>query len=333
MYFKKISIGLMLALLALTARISCADEAADRKKIEVMAQELSINENFAELEQMAKTFRAPQARTSSGLWKLTLFYIGLSRSLRHDKNDDQVWSGIEARIRKWQRTYPDSAVAQLAYAEMLINRAWAIRGPGFAGEVQEKNWKPFYDYVEKARAYLEKHKKTASKDPYWYQQMGSIAKYQSWPEDKMEHLVDEGLSKMPQFYPLYFGAIDYYVPKWGGNAHAVEKFARKALERTSSTEGFGMYARVYWYASQTQYGNTLFTDSLVDWPVMKKGIDDVLNKYPDPWNINHFAKFACDAKDKKKTAELIAMIKSDLLLEVWGSQFAFEHCRRWSGIS
>ncbi|MBI1773488.1 MAG: hypothetical protein HYR68_14290, partial [Burkholderiales bacterium] len=123
MYLKKISIGLMLVLLALTTRISCADEAADRQKIEVTVQQLSINENFAELEQMARTFRAPQARTSSGLWKLTLFYIGLSRSLKDDRNDDQVWSGIEARISKWQRAYPDSAVAQLAYAEMLINRA------------------------------------------------------------------------------------------------------------------------------------------------------------------------------------------------------------------
>ncbi|MFZ6678233.1 DUF4034 domain-containing protein [Undibacterium sp. Tian12W] len=332
MNLKKLSLGLILSLMTLMTQFSYADEAENREKIENEVKELSINGKFAELEQMATAFRDPQARTSSGLWKLTLFYVGLSKSFRHNTNDDEAWSGIEGRIKKWQRAYPNSAAAQLAYTEMLLNRAWTVRGSGFAGEVEEKNWKPFYAYVEKARVYLEAHKKIASKDPYWYQQMEGIAKYQSWPENKMEAVIDEGLSKMPQFYPLYFDAIDYYAPKWGGNAHAIEKFARKALERTEAVEGYGMYARIYWYAAQTQYRNRLFTESQVDWTTMKKGIDDVLKKYPDAWNINHFAKFACDAKDKGKTAELIGMIKSDVLPGVWGSQFAFEHCRRWSAI-
>lgn len=318
--------------MALVTQYSQANEIAERKKIEQNVRQLAVAENFAELESMAKSLRTSKARTSSGLWKLTLFHVGLSASFDDEQTDGPAWSKMEARLKRWQATYPDSATAQLAYADMLINHGWAFRGESYATDVEKKNWKPFHDYIEKARVYLEKQKKTAAIDPYWYQLMEGIAKVQSWPPDKMEKLLDEGLSAEPLFYQLYFGAIDYYIPKWGGSAYAVEKFARKALQRTRSSEGYGMYARIYWYASQAEYDNHLFSESLIDWPIMKKGIDDVLKKYPDAWNLNHFAKFACQAKDKDKTAELISRLKTEVLPEVWESPVNFENCKRWASI-
>ena len=91
-----------------------------------------------------------------------------------------------------------------------------------------------------------------------------------------------------------------------------------------------MYARIYWYASQTQYGTRLFTDSLVDWPKMKRGIDDTLSKYPDNWNINNFAKFSCMSGDKVKTAELIKRLDTPPIQYVWGSMNYFLSCKTWA---
>src|SRR5262249_6348876 len=110
----------------------------------------------------------------------------------------------------------------------------------------------------------------------------------------------------------------------------VEDFAREALEKTKAEEGFGMYARIYWYVYQVEYHETLFSNSMVDWPTMKKGMDDVLAKYPDPWYLNNFALLACLAKDKVKTAELLGRIDDDPLDEVWGMPSFFEPCKGWA---
>ena len=285
---------------------------------------------FSRLENLATTYRDSQARTSSGLWKLTLFYSGIKSYLDMRRQDEWLWNAKEKNIRKWVSTYPSSATAHVAMAKYFIARGWGYRGGGFAHTVEEPNWKPFHDNVQKARDYLEKNKAVASSDPHWYELMGIIAYAQSWPETDFTNLMDEGLARHPRFYQLYFTAIDYYAPKWGGSAKSIELFARQAISRTQPVEGFGMYARVYWYASQSQYDERLFTDSLVNWDDMKIGIDNVVKSYPDAWNINNFAKFACLSKDKVKAAELIRRIDGPLMQDVWGAQDKFQRCKEWS---
>ncbi|GGC63869.1 hypothetical protein GCM10011396_08550 [Undibacterium terreum] len=279
---------------------------------------------------MANEQRDSGSRTSSGVWDLTTFYLGISSRFCCLKKDEKAWKQAELSLKKWEAAYPRSSTAQLVHAKFLISRGWRIRGEGYSNTVRDEDWKPFLEYMEKARVYLEKHKKTASADPHWYELMEMIARVQSWPEHRFQALISEASTRYPLFYQLYFAAIDYYVPKWGGSAEAVEAFARQAMEKTKAQEGFGMYARIYWYAAQTQYYDELFSDTLVDWPTMKLGIDDVLEKYPDQWNINNFTKFACMAQDKEKTASLADRITGPAILEVWGQPGYLAQCKRWA---
>ena len=91
-----------------------------------------------------------------------------------------------------------------------------------------------------------------------------------------------------------------------------------------------MYARIYWAASQYQYGPRLFQDSLVDWERMKKGVDDVLAQYPDEWNLQNFAKFACLANDRDKTIELLDKVRTAPDIRAWETQTAIDACYRWA---
>jgi len=159
--------------------------------------------------------------------------------------------------------------------------------------------------------------------------MEQIAAIQRWPEAKFSALLSEALQKEPLYYENYFAAVDYYGPKWGGSAEALESFARRAVEQTKSTEGYGMYARIYWYAWQSQYGDSLFRRSDVDWPTLKKSFRDMLARYPDAWNINNFARFACLAEDKDTTAELIVKINGKPLPEAWHGD-EYDECKAWS---
>ena len=78
-----------------------------------------------------------------------------------------------------------------------------------------------------------------------------------------------------------------------------------------------MYARIYWYASQAHFQNELFTKSFAAWPRMKEGFEDVIARYPDSWNLNNYAKFACLARDKETTREILKRIQSDPVMEAW----------------
>jgi hypothetical protein len=306
------------------------DELAVREAIGREAAVLFRAGRFAELDAQAAEFRASKARTPSGLWKLTNFYSGLARSFDSRRREELYWQQLEFESRKWIKASPKSPTAHLVHASILINRGWSYRGNGYAQSVDPKDWPPFYEHVGRARRHLEEQKGVAAVDPRWYEQMAWIAVYQNWKADAFDALIDEGLRREPLFYQTYFAAMTYYSPKWGGSAREIEQFASKAVERTRASEGMGMYARIYWYASQQSYGERLFTDTQVVWPKMKLGIDDVLARYPDPWNLNNFAKFACLVGDREKARLLVARIGNTPVLAAWRDAGDFERCRNWA---
>jgi hypothetical protein len=174
------------------------------------------------------------------------------------------------------------------------------------------------------------HEEIGISDPRWNNMIVEIANLQEISPTEYAALVIVALDRHPDYYPTYFEIMTHYEPKWGGSAAAIEKFARESVARSRANEGEGMYARIYWYAAQSLYDNDLFRSSSVDWLEMKKGIDDVLKAFPDQWNINNFAKFACIAKDKEKTRELIGQMSSDTILDAWGDYAIFENCKTWA---
>ena len=91
-----------------------------------------------------------------------------------------------------------------------------------------------------------------------------------------------------------------------------------------------MYARIYWFASQTQFQNAIFTDSLVTWSRMKDGFEDIIKRYPDAWNLNNYAKFACLAQDKPKTREILERADFTIVPEAWNSPSLHAECFQWA---
>jgi len=306
-----------------------AGELEDRMEIARQVTSLFESEKFDELDRMAEEFRTGESRTSSGLWKLTLFYTGLY--VRYDgKADERYFDKVDGLYLKWMAQNPDSTVAHISYASSLVNRAWFFRGNGWARDVPKEAWKPFYEYLEKARLHLMENKQATDKDPVWFHNMLVIAKGESWPLDRFLALVEEGTAKHPYFYEIYFKAIDYLLPKWHGDKEMIEGFASAAVKRTRERDGVGIYARIYWYASQVQYGTSLFTNTKVVWNRMSAGIDDVLGRYPDQWNINNFAHFACLARDKDMAAALLARIDGPPIEYAWANDLINHRlCKLW----
>lgn len=307
-----------------------AGEYMERQVIQDRAATLFHTGNFSELDRMASQYRVRGDRTSSGLWKLTLFYAGLSSVANTNVTDEGYWKALESRAMRWVSASPNSPAAHLAYADFLKGHGWMYRGNGYSSEVRKQDWEPFHEYIAKERKYLEANKKVASKDPRWYEMMIDVATAEGWSIEDFNALVTEATARHPYYYPIYFSAINYLTPKWHGSKEQIEQFASNAVTLTRKKEGESMYARIYWVASQFNYGNSLFTDSSVVWRKMSKSIDDVLKRYPDQWNINNFAHFSCLAGDAAKARQLIGNIEGKPIMTVWESLPFFNACRDWS---
>lgn len=310
-----------------------ASELEDRAVMDGRVAKLFMAEQFVELDRMAADYWKKESRTESGLWMLTLFYAAIGNVASLRVKDEDYWRDIEGKSRRWIERYPKSPTAHIAHALILIGHGWKFRGGGWTRQVREEDWKPFHAYLQQAETYLRANKAVAALDPRWYEAMLEIATAEGWEIDRFNSLVDEATSRHPYFYQIYFTALNYLLPKWHGNKEYVETFARYAVEKTKDKEGMGMYARVYWVALQSQYDRRLFSDSAVVWNSMKQGINDVLAQYPDQWNINNFAYFACLAGDAAKTHELITRVKGEPISRVWGSGDAFQRCKAWSATS
>lgn len=310
--------------------VPAADELKERQLISDRAMTLFHSRQFAVLDEDAAKYRESGARTSSGLWKLTMFYDGLSEVPNRDVTDEVYWTALENEALKWVAAHPNSPAGHLVYAEFLMSRAWMYRGNGWGYQVRSEDWKPFHESMAKARQYLNKHKAVASRDPHWYDMMIRVATAQGWETQDFNALVAEATSRYPYFYQLYFSAMNYLTPKWHGSREEVEKFAQKAVKITRGEEGEAMYSRIYWAASQSNFRERLFTDSSVVWAKMSKSMDEVLKRYPDQWNINNFAYFSCLAGDADKTSSLMGRITGRPILQAWKSMDYYERCKLWS---
>jgi hypothetical protein len=308
-------------------------ELEQRAAISASVEEKFQANDFAQLENMSRQFRTEKSRTASGLWNLSLFYASLDGAIKNQsqgEDRDASFEAIEGRIREWASKFPESPTAHIAHSQVLIERAWAHRGSGYARSVKPEAWAPFEHYIAMAKANLEKFKSVASVDPKWYEVMMLIARAENWARSEFDALLNAALEREPLFYQTYFSALQYLLPKWHGDIQEIEDFAQDAVARTRNQEGFGMYARIYWFASQTQFKNDIFNNSLVEWSQMKEGFEDVISRYPDAWNLNNYARFACLAGDKPKTMELLRRIESSVIAEAWVPLLMKGRCAHWA---
>jgi hypothetical protein len=159
------------------------------------------HERFTDLERLSTQYRTSKSRTTSGLWKLTVFHSGISKAFLDRRKRKTDWAKAEHVVKKWLAKYPDSPSPHIAYARIAINHAWSIRGTGGGKNVAPQTVEHFKQHIEiarkieGARTYLEKNKHIAAKDPHWYVLMAEIAMTQGWPEPRFSKMVSEGLGR------------------------------------------------------------------------------------------------------------------------------------------
>jgi hypothetical protein len=63
---------------------------------------------------------------------------------------------------------------------------------------------------------------------------------------------------------------------------------------------------------------------------MRASFDDIIARYPDAWNMNNYARFACLAGERKTAKRLFLRLANAPITGAWTPRGLFEHCRSWA---
>jgi hypothetical protein len=238
------------------------------------------------------------------------------------------WSESLSRVEYFKQKYPGQAFVALAEAIYWKDYAWDARGEGFASSVTPDGWRLFKERLEKAETVLNDTKSYSAELPVWYDEMILVQSALERPEDERDKIFLEGTRKFKTYYPIYFTMLNFLSPKWGGTWATVDNMIKWSVDNTKEIDGTSMYARLYWAAyGNAPDGTNFLKDTLVSWPKMKQGFEDLMSRHPNSkWNLNNFAKFACMANDKDTFLALRNKIGKDVVDAAWPQNTSLDLC-------
>ena len=255
--------------------------------------------NFAEFDRVATQLRDSSARTPAGTWKLSMFYSGVARAGSNDPNA-AAWTRLEAGAEQYLREHPDSATAVVLDAKVLIEHAAAYRGGGYAWQVAQSHWAPFYSHVDATLRALDSHREVGSADPEWYAIRIWAMNLRHAAKQAILAFTREALEQHPQYYPIHYRTARALLPKWGGSKELMQQYLALALERTRASEGTQIYGRVMFNLAWNS-NRPLEELAGIDakWVLFKASYEEILRAYPDPYNLGALRAMACVAGKKE----------------------------------
>lgn len=327
--------------LVLVQALSFASELSERAAIMADVNSALQRDDFAWIEQRYAEMNKNTERFPSGVLKSARLLYGLMgasalpSALRGSGERIQTaqeahWVAMEKKAERWQQMYPKSSVAAFARNEAFIGHAYFFRGSRYARDVDQAMWKPFKAYIDRAFNALASQENQIVRDQAWYCAMIRVAQYQDIDASQFAQLVDEASSKYPSYYEIYFFAANKLAPKWGGSFEAFDWLANLAVSKTRKTEGMALYTRLYWSIAQGDFQDDLFTRTNADWKKMKLGFDDIVKSYPDEWNLNNYAWFACMARDRPTLERVFKQIGEDINTTLWNGPERLNRCRNFA---
>lgn len=326
--------ALAATLLACTCMLGHTGEVELRAQIKAQMQDAFARGDYKSIEGRYAAALAAGERTPSGLFvaeQIRQAVIAGPSGESDVAGRDDYWVPVERKLDDWAGQFPDSALVGIVQSWAYVGHGWSWRGGGFANTVPKEAFQKLGIYTEKAyEALMAREKAGRHRDPYWYVQMLHVARLQGWPREQFLAVFQEGSETFPLNYDIYFAASTQLVPRWGGSQQAIAALADYAARQTRETEGEAVYARIYWAV-----GNLIDTElggPGVDWNRIRAGFDDIVRQYPDRWNLNHYARMACEAQDAPTARRVLLRIKGDVEPSAWAGRPAYLRCVDAAGL-
>ncbi len=307
------------------------NEPAEDTVIKETGRALLLKGDTRAFDVLATQYRDSGERTASGTWKLALLYSAIDRRLYSAR--DPNWDRLQDTSDAWLASQPHSISALIVNARLLSARAWAWRGDGMADQVNGANWRPYREFLERARSVLDQHAEVARQDGEWDALRISIARQQGASSQSVLAMAREALNRNPFYYPIHNAAVNALLPKWGGSAELIEDYVSTALERSRMHEGTQAYARIYYYVTRSTASSALDDLNLMGakWPPMKQSLSELLRAYPSSFNQDLARAITCFSGDAPAFRMLGRGSTGDIVSVAWWDTRDWRQgCNQWA---
>lgn len=285
--------------------VKVVDETLERENTKQDILDLYLAKKWQYLDKLEKEYISDFPSTSSGTQKLVLFYSAFG--IFHD--DPKALHEI---ANEWLLSQPGSSAANLIHAMAINAEAMLLRGEGSIDSVDPAALPEIRKRFNEEKSFLQEIKSIADNDPFWFQEMETVARYLN-DESLLEKTLEEGSKKFPDYQNIYLEAMIMALPKWGGSPEKIENISRLAVARTSSKSGYSLYSYLWHNAflMQPDLVSLLNNDKIVSWKDLNQGWIDRYKSYPTSYTVSMYMSQACVAKDKKAFAEAFKLINED----------------------
>jgi hypothetical protein len=309
--------------------VTYADDKSDgpamRYALGCRAQQLFMTGDYERLDSLMNQYMGTLEDLPDGSSRYEGLVGGLTDLFRFGSLTPEIAFGHTA---DWRRSVKISTMADLAEAMLFKEWAWSARGTGFANSVTSQNMAVYAYRTEMAAAALDDVADRASNNPLWYTLSLDVGLDQSKDRGKLQAIFDQGLTKTPQYRPLYGHMLRILMPRWGGSYDDLDKFINQIYEQTANARGYERYAELYSaYARLEGDELDLFADTPAFWSGMRTGYMGLLKRYPNSDAVlNSFANFACRATDKVTYNRWRGVAGKRLSSASWSTKYSIEAC-------
>jgi len=225
--------------------------------------------------------------------------------------------------------YIVTAILMKDQAESLAQLAGNATLAG-TGVLQDRALKVFMARVADADKFLVDHDALLRDDPYYpVIRLQTAALAGSSPEG-LARLFEELRKRQPGNFDLYELAMLQQVEAWRFNSGLIDAFIRGAADASKASDGDAFYVNLYWSLSANLYKWRLFEFSSIDWARMRRGMADMVARYPGPYNANRYALLSCLAGDADTAKAMFSEMHGLPDPDVWQSAQALSQCWHWA---
>ena len=292
-------------------------------------QNILVQEDFAQLEEIARQNRVEKARLLGGVWKTWAFYNGTGWPVSEAAPKEPDWQRHITTLKKWVAVYPNSTIARLSLAYLYVNYSWVARGGGFADSITDAQWKLFYERNAQAKALAMEAGSFKDKDPFWYELMQLVAHNEGWSQPDVREVFDHAVSFEPGYYHYYAEYAHYLQPQWYGKPGDVQAFAEETSSHVPEPDGSMLY---FWImSSRACYCQEALRDMpQASYAKLKAGYGNVTRLYGvSNLTANRFAFMATTFNDQAAARGAFASVEK-MDPGIWMEPSVFENSRHWA---
>lgn len=302
-----------------------SDGPKSREVIGCSAQAAFRSGDFRALENLFARYPPKYSDPADGGSDHSSIQAGLDDLFQYGKMSPEE---ILVSLASWRRQFPQSIFPAIIEASAFCDWGWAARGHGYAASITQQQMQMFAYRNAMADGVLDDIRARSDREPLWYTLRINVMLCLGETRGVIRNVFDEGISRFPNFLPLYRAEMRDLMPRWGGSYERVNELIEDAASSGDSAADAQMYARLYWsYALLEGDDVDIFTEGMASWPRMSGGFDLMLKQYPNSdYLMNGYAYMACRAGDLEKYHGLVAKLKDRLSSTAWSERYSPEGC-------